>query len=307
MALPDLNFFLTTPYSKEWREDFKDYFNTLADHHEALHHLNRFSNNLDRISDPEERRSKGIQVANRLHDLKKKVYFEMNDIPETDDINKVGCVLVRYDDRALYTVVKKDDKETLGFPKGQYEYKLRNPNDIYSVYGEGYASGALRELQEETGFQFTGRINLAGDIYTGILEKTVDDKKDILPILGGTYSVLGDSFYLILYVQSTKDLESHKVPDNTENISRVKWEHQYHEGTPLTYNAFSKHRFEYPGEIFFRVENNSEHLNRANASAVSSAHFVKQAKKKKYKTKKAKRPSVSPKKRSKAKSKKRGF
>jgi hypothetical protein len=307
MALPDLDFFLKTPYSKEWREDFKDYFTTLENHNEALYHLTRFSNHLKDIHNTEERTSKGNSVANRLHELKKKVYFKVNNIPEDETIDKVGCVLVRYDDKALYTTTVKDDKTTLGFPKGQYEYKLRNPNDIYSVYGEGYANGALRELQEETGFEFTGKINVAGGIYTGVLERKIHGKTDILPILGGSYTIIGDRFYLIIYVQSTKNLETNAVPDNTENISGVKWEHQYTEDTQLEYNSFSKQRFEYPGELFFRVENNSEHLNFNINSGVSSAYFMKRARKQKYKTKKAKRPSMSPKKRSKAKSKKRGF
>lgn len=309
-ALPDLKFFLNVPYSEEWREEFKDFFKTLPDATDALFLLNRFARRLVDIQDEKERNQKGIQVGNRLHDLKKKIYSRIHNIPEKEQIDKVGCVVVRHDDKALYTTKDSDETITLGFPKGQYEYKLRNPSDIYTVYGEGYAAGAIRELQEETGFEFEGKINLMGDVYTGVLYRTYEGKKETLPILGGSYKIIDDRFYLVLYVQSTEDLKSNKVPENTEHITGIVWEHQYTKDSPRHYNSFSKQRFEYPGEVYFKVENNSEHLNNINltdkAEEISSAYFVKHGRRKQKTMKKVKTPGKTQRKKSKTRFKPRG-
>jgi hypothetical protein len=298
-ALPDLKFFTTVPYSKEWKAEFKDFFQTLPDANDALYHLTRFSNHLNDITNEEERTSKGHQIVNRLHELKKKIYIQKYSIPPEQDIDKVGCVVLRKNNDALFTTVKDDDGDVkFGFPKGQFEYKLTNPSDIYTVYGEGYANGALRELKEETGFSFTGKINIRENIYTGVLERSKNKQTDLLPILGGTYHLQGDRFYLILYVKSHKDLKFHEIPDNEEGITSVVWQKQYTSDSTRKYNSFSKVRFEFPEDDFFEIQNN----NYNNLISLSPTTYKKTTRKQKQKTlKKGKRPDETPKKRTKSK------
>ena len=292
MALPDLRFFTDVPYSKDWKDEFKDYFQSVNDPNDALYHLNRYAHNLDKIKDQANKTSKGIQIANRLHELKKKVFLKQSMIREEEALDKVGIVIIRKDNKALFTVVDDNGTEKYGFPKGQYEYKLRNPADIYSVYGEGFARGALRELKEETGFDFKGKINTAGDIYTGVLERSIDGKKSILPILGGGYKLYGSGFYLVLFVDSKHDLESEKAPPNDENIIKVLWQNQYTEDSTRSYNSFSKHRFEFPDEEYFNVQNN--------ANVNNSPVFIKRHSKKHSSRKKSKGSTPRSSKRSKS-------
>lgn len=293
MALPDLRFFTDVPYSKEWKDEFKDFFQTLKDPNDALYHLNRYANNLDKIKDTANKKSKGIQIANRLHELKKRIFHQQIKRLGIDTPEKVGTVIVRKDNKALFTVVEDNDTLKYGFPKGQYEYKLRNPNDIYSVYTEGLAKGAIRELEEETGFKHTGRIISAKGIYTGVLERTMDGKKTVLSILGGEYKIYGDGFYLVLYVDSDKDLESDKVPSNEEKITKVVWENQYTEDSIRSYNSFSKHRFEFPGEEYFNVQNNNNNNN-------NWSSLLSNKRKKRSQSRKIQRSNQTPKKRSKS-------
>ena len=285
-ALPDIKFFTDVPYNEEWKHEFKDFIQGLKDPNEALYLLNLYANNLKKIKDTENLKSKGIQVTNRLHELKRKIYIQKTKLPESDILNKVGTVIVRNDNKTLFTTIEKGSEIKYGFPKGQYEYIVTNPSDIHTVKGEGLASGALRELEEETGFKFKGKINVANDSYTGILERTMEGKKDILPILGGSYRIIGDGYYLILYVESHENLKSNSVPKNEENITQIVWENQYTEGSSLSYNSFSKHRFDFPDPEFFDVENN------ANARNTHSANFVRRRKRRNSR-KKAKAPNAS--------------
>jgi hypothetical protein len=293
-ALPDLKFFTDVPYSEDWKNEFKDFIQGLKDPNDALYYLNHYTRHLKNIKDKENLKSKGIQLANRLHELKRKVFLHQTKIPESDIIDKVGTVVVRSDNKALFTTIEKDSAIKYGFPKGQYEYIVTNPSDIHTVRGEGLAAGSLRELYEETGFKFKGKINVAKDSYTGILERTMDGKKDILPILGGSYKMIGNGYYLVLYVESSENLTSNDVPPNDENITTIVWENQYTEASSRSYNSFSKHRFDFPEPEFFDVENN------ANAGNTHSANIALRRKRRNSR-KKAKAPNAStPRKRSKS-------
>jgi 8-oxo-dGTP pyrophosphatase MutT (NUDIX family) len=293
-ALPELKFFTDVPYSDEWREEFKDFFQTLPDANDALYHLNRFTKHLSDIKDETQRKKKGVQLVNRLHELKKKIYLQQYKVDSKDLVEKVGCVVVRKNNDALFTKVTEGGGVKYGFPKGQYEYKLQNKDDIYTVKGEGLANGALRELKEETGFELTGKINVHKGIYTGVLERKLDNKTDRLPIVGGSNAVFGNGFYLILFVMSNEDLKTHDVPKNEEGITGVVWQEQYVQGSPRSYNTFSQHKFQFPSEDFFNVENG----NASNLNGISPSIYKKQSAKRKT-LKKAKRPDESSKKHSK--------
>lgn len=290
---PSLEFLLQTPYGEDWKDQFKAYVASQTNKNELLEFLTSYANHLSQIQDATQKKKKGIQLANRLHELKKAAYTERTG--RTIPVDKVGVVLVRSDGKALYTT---NENGQLGFPKGQYEYTLTNANDIFTAHPEGLAKGALRELREETGFTHVGKIRPFENIYSGILERTLGGEKDKLSILFGAHEFVEDRFYLVLYVDSKRDLKSNAVPKNDENLVKVSWEEQYSRSSPNDYNSFSKITFEfYPDQ--------DRAVNYNNNNYTSSRYRPK--KKGKTRSHKLKRPDESQKTRSrKKKSKSRG-
>lgn len=266
-------FFTNIPYDEDWKKTFTSFIENEPNMNDALQMLRTFNNYLSDITNINDLKKKHIQIENRLHNLKKKAYLQelQKQIDKTTDstkkeflkqkkvqidaIEKIGCVVVRKDNQALLVHTQKDGKKQYGFPKGKYEYKLLNSNDIFSSIPEGFAKGALRELKEETGFQYTGKINIAKNKYTGTLKRTIDNTTDTLSITGGSYFISGENFYLILYVDSDKELKKEAVPANNENIDGVGWTEQYIESNGYFYNGFSKHKFLYKEDT---SNNNSE-------------------------------------------------
>ena len=244
MLLPNDTFITTTPYGSPWYNSFlKEFIQSDGDMNANLAMLNHFEALLARMPKNSDTDKKKLSVGNRKKELFEKALklFQAGN-PRTFD--KAACVIIRPDNQCLY--VYNQGNRKLGYPKGDVDIFLQNPNDINTFHLETPVEAALRELQEETGFA----IRKPFDLSTSPHAITLSDGIDTLNIVNsraeeGIVSYGTDSyrtFYLILFTDTNVPLNSNSVPARaqSEGIIGKHWEIQYTAGNRVPYNEYSK-------------------------------------------------------------------
>jgi hypothetical protein len=291
--IPNDEFITITPYASPWYNDFfKNFIQLDGDMNQNLAMLNRYEVLLAGLPDTPDKNSKRYSVQNRKRELLIKAYNLQN--PDTVKVDKVACCIIRPDNKGLFV---KNNLQQLGYPKGDVEYFLTDSTDINTVYRESLTLGALRELEEETGFQMTG-----GDFRTVPMNVVLQYNTDTLHInnaktefnlitfISGRYTLTYNTFYLILYTNTVTPLTDLTLPPTaaSDNIIEKLWEEQYKSSrdAPIKFNEYSKkpqRHHSRPPSIPSQKANT--YLGGARRKLISRRHRTQKKRKSKSKTK----------------------
>lgn len=251
--LPNDGFITTTPYNTPGYNDFfKSFIQSTGDMNENLKMINRFNTLFTTNPAIPDIVKKSLSVRNRKRELLIKAYYLNN--PGALRLDKVVCCIIRggpgNDGFGLY--VHNSSNGLLGFPKGDIEYFLTDPDDIGTVDRETPGMGALRELLEETGFEPKGSVDFRVYPHTFTLEYS----GDVLNIVNSRALVEGDVFYLVLFTNTNAVLKP-DVPASAalENIDLKLWNKQSTRQTADLFNKISQKTFQYSGNKPMRPEN----------------------------------------------------
>lgn len=244
MLLPNDIFITTTPYGSPWYNNFlKEFIQSDGDMNTNLAMLNHFERLLATMPQNLDTEKKKLSVENRKKELMEKARkaFQAGN-PRTFD--KAACVIIRPDNQCLYVYNKWNSK--LGYPKGDIDIFLQNPNDINTFHLETPVEAALRELKEETGFTISTPFDFSTAPHTFTLTTGTDTlniinsrvEQDIIRYGKDSYR----TFYLILFTSTNVPLNSSSVPAKaqSEGIISKHWEIQYTAGNRVPYNEYSK-------------------------------------------------------------------
>ena len=251
-------FFVNTPYDslldgKPWNDTFKGYVETLENNQKKLDYLRYLEHFFTGggFANEKDYTKKKTTWNNRLKQIKIETYAAKNS--DKKKITKVGCVIIDASGNVLVNRTEsqeegkeKSKKIQYGFPKGDIEYTIGATLD--TVTRESPLTGALRELEEETGIVKHGDLLKNGSGSGVYLQQVFDlEGKHVesarMPLVAWREVYDRENYYLVLSVSRppTLVLEPYLTDSNkSEGIRGLEWKRQATHATYEDFNSFSR-------------------------------------------------------------------